>query len=303
LLSVGALTVTTMMLHRPILGRKDKFHSSFTRGSQRICYRFVAVSEQEIQIGKRIRLVRREQRISERLAARQMGLSRDQLRRIERGEVAVRFFAAWNFCQFSNTNPLWLAFGESDGRHGFVTCANSTLPDDARFLEILQKYGSRYRRLRFLTHESWFGAAAVFSDDDKSILGAEFIALPRDLEESSKKVLGRSEIKRYLIRHMATTPEKWEDLRIRLVSATQSRAAKKHLATGLGVTLAAISQWRSGASAPTADKTLRLLRWVEQSEAKQKKSAGSVSEARPARKTRERKSRSNAKPKSSREKH
>ena len=219
-----------------------------------------------------------------------MDLSRDQLRRIERCEVAVRFFPAWEFCRFTDTSPLWLAFGDPEKPSGFVSCANSTVSKDAGFLEVMRKYGERYRTLRFLIHSSWFEGAAVFSDSYSSLLDADFIQLKRRAEQVPKKNLARLLIKRYLIPHMSAAPLTWEVLRTILVSKTDSPQAKADLAKYLGVSLAAISQWRSKANAPTADKTLRILAWVRRTEAKQKKSAGSVSETRPARKTQERKS-------------
>jgi transcriptional regulator with XRE-family HTH domain len=261
----------------------------------------VALTAEESQIGKRIRLVRKEQGISQRLAAKRMGLSRDQIKRIERGEVAVRFFPAWHFCQLTDTNPLWLASGDPEGRFGFVGCANSSVPGDARFLAVMQKYGERYRTLRHYTHSAMRGAGAVFSDSDAPYLTADFIALNRRTDRGEKKNVGSMPIKRYLITDMAAVvPPTWEDLRAVLARKTESAKAKKALAKRLGVTLAAISQWRSGASAPTADNALQILNWVRGIEAQQKQSAGSA-ETQPALKTRKRKSKYE-KPKSDRKK-
>jgi transcriptional regulator with XRE-family HTH domain len=79
-------------------------------------------------------------------------------------------------------------------------------------------------------------------------------------------------------------PQTWSELRSRLLLVTRGSGTRAALAREFGVSTAAVSQWLSGASAPTADNTVRLLQFVESAEAKQKQSAGSVSETRPAQK-------------------
>lgn len=226
------------------------------------------LTAEEAQIAERIRRVRTDQRISQRLAASRMGLSRDQLKRIERGEVSVRFFPGWNFCQFADANPLWLAFGDPEKRFGFVACANATVDENARFLDVLKRYGERYRTFRFFVHESWFESGSVFSDKE-SVLNEKIIALDRRQTDAEKKTIARKDIKRYLIPAMAADIPTWETLRMILRGKTQTGKAKANLARYTGVSLAAVSQWRSGASAPTADKTLRVLRWVRKIDAHQ----------------------------------
>src|SRR6266542_251946 len=82
----------------------------------------------------------------QRFAARQMWLSRDKLNRIERGEMAVPFFAGLLFCKLTDLNPLFLAFGNSEKRFGFFAFRGADLHRDlnehpgATFLEILNKH-------------------------------------------------------------------------------------------------------------------------------------------------------------------
>ena len=64
----------------------------------------------------------------------------------------------------------------------------------------------------------------------------------------------------------------WEFLRERLKRATSERGRKAALAREFGVKPQAVNEWFSGASAPDAEKTLRLLAWVTAEEAKQQKS-------------------------------
>lgn len=61
-----------------------------------------------------------------------------------------------------------------------------------------------------------------------------------------------------------------EELVARVKQITSSPGAKAALARKLGVTRQAVGQWLSGESNPTAEATLQLLNWVEQSEAEQK---------------------------------
>lgn len=92
---------------------------------------------------------------------------------------------------------------------------------------------------------------------------------------------------------------RWNQLRRRLCAATKNRGARSALARKFRVSTAAVAQWLSGQSAPTAETTLRLLEWVATAEAQQqhKKRAGRV-EARPALKTRKAKSTTHEKDKS-----
>lgn len=92
----------------------------------------------------------------------------------------------------------------------------------------------------------------------------------------------------------------WNDLRRRLKTATRKYGARAALARTFKVTPQAVAEWLSGASAPTAETTLRLLEWVTAEEAKQKRSAA-ASHAATARSTRVRKSK-HEKPNSDRKK-
>jgi transcriptional regulator with XRE-family HTH domain len=224
----------------------------------------VALAPEEAQIGKRIRLVRKEVGVSQHLAAQQMALSRDQLNRIERGEVAIGCFAALRFCREANINPLWLAFGEPENRFGFFSPDPGHTNDDirSRFLQVMQRDEDRYRGESYLyTTNRW-----------------------PQWERDAKKNFAKLSIKHYFIHHMS--PPTWDDLRQILVFETQSREAKLALARRLGVSLSAVSQWRSGASAPTADNALQILRWIGERAAKSKQQKQRAGASTPARKLR-----------------
>jgi transcriptional regulator with XRE-family HTH domain len=93
----------------------------------------------------------------------------------------------------------------------------------------------------------------------------------------------------------------WGELRSRIRALTDRHGARAQLAREFEVTPQAVAEWLSGASAPTAETTLRLREWVSEAEAKQKKRAGSAT-TRPALKTRKSKSNKHEKAKSSRKK-
>lgn len=59
-------------------------------------------------------------------------------------------------------------------------------------------------------------------------------------------------------------------LKARLNKATKGRGEKAELARFMKLPLANISQWLSGKREPGGENTLRLLRWVEQQEAKRR---------------------------------
>lgn len=120
-------------------------------------------------------------------------------------------------------------------------------------------------------------AQIVFDQDDKAMLNSPVAKL--------RSILPRS----------------WDQLKTRLVPVTDPQGAKATLANDLRVSLAAVSQWRSGSARPDADKTLQLLNWVlNAEEAKQKSSGAGATE--PEQKTQLKGSSDETKPKSGRRK-
>jgi transcriptional regulator with XRE-family HTH domain len=204
-------------------------------------------------------MIRKEHRMSQPFVAHHLGVSRDQIERIESGTATVRFFVGWSFCRLTNTNPLWVVEGDPQSKHGFVDCANSSVPPESSLADVMRTYGKRYRVYRFLNQSAAFESGAVFSDQP-SMLAADYIKLgPPDPPqfEVPKNLLGKLSIK-----HSLRSTMTWQELRSVLRSETETPTAKAALASFLGVSLAAVSQWRSGASAPTAEKVLRILDWL-----------------------------------------
>lgn len=232
-------------------------------------------------------MCRVEQRFSQRVIAAEIGLSRNQLNRIERGEVSVRFRPAWEFCRFMDLNPLWLAFGDPYEQLGFAPGELSDVSEDGPFrpsmLSIAGEY-STYRSMEF------------------RIQGPPNIRFSRIFDRPQKELVADSTVKHYLV-HMGKRPLSWKQLRKRLADACREPGAKTALSRRFNISTAAVSQWLSGATAPKADTTLGLLRWVEEAEAKQQqsKSAGSAT-TRPAPKTPKGKIKPNEKNKSDQKK-
>ena len=233
-----------------------------------------------------MREVRTSFHISQRVVAEQIGISRDQLNRIERTLAAPRFTAAWSFCELTKTNPLWLAFGGPYGRVGFAPGDLSDVPGDAPFLEVMRSIEREYNQYRAETFK--------IPDDQRRIR----FMMAFDPEPSIR--VAPKLFKEYLTSEMAPPPNalRWESLRARLHLATRAPGAKAALAERFEVSPAAVSQWLSGASAPTADTTLRLLEWVTAEEAQQQTKRTGRASTRPALKTREGKSTNNEKTKS-----
>ncbi len=78
--------------------------------------------------------------------------------------------------------------------------------------------------------------------------------------------------------HLSSMPANkslWDDLQKRVKSATEREGAKAALAAYLGVGASAVSQLRGGGMKLDAEKTLRLLAWVNAEEARHKPAAPS----------------------------
>lgn len=95
-------------------------------------------------------------------------------------------------------------------------------------------------------------------------------------------------------------PDLYVQLLVRTKRALKARGMKSALAQRLGVPRQRVTEWLSGAGAPTAAKTLELLAWVEATEASQQQKTPDVLLTRPGQKTRKSKTTSDEKAKSDR---
>ncbi len=243
---------------------------------------------------RRIRTIRSDFGVSQRLAAERIGLSRDQLNRVERERVTPRFVSAWLLCQLTDTNPLWLGFGGNHERSGFAAAEIGAVSEHTPFLPVLRDISEAYGTYR----ARWYPGVepdelfVVFELNTRHFRwstapteGAQqnFVAPPID--------------KRYLTPMPHEVITSWRDLRTLLAQATSLPGAKAALAREFNVSTSAVSQWLSGATAPAADTVLRLANWVRKSRSDSTKSSDRVAtQSEP--KTQKDKSTSNEKAKS-----
>ena len=229
-----------------------------------------------------MRRIRKEYGISRSLLATQIGMSADQIKRVERGAVALRLGAGWDFCVLTNTDPRWLAFGDEFKRPALwrtqqrISDAESTLP----FLRCIKETIAGRRELHL---------SGISPKADARRLKIKTVA-----SEYSKRYLKAMPITEVI-------PPTWEDLRSWLKEAMAERGVKASLAREFNVKPASVSQWLSGATAPTAQTTLRLLNWVVGRTELNKKSAPTVRKHDRRKTTRTRKSK-HEKPSSDRKK-
>lgn len=274
----------------------------------------MALSAEEAEIGKRMLLARREHGANQALTARRMLLSRDQLKRIERSEVAVRLVPALRFCEFANRNPLWLAFGEDENRFGFFwpkerddgswillaigddwasdAAIAESVAQDLTLLEAIHKYNERFSRATrfFATSDTQPGWSIGVPPRP---IGALFLDNVNEQLTTPAKfgIVGSMNLQKESF---------WPVLREKIRNLVQRRGAKSALARDIGVTRQAVNALLSKKYIPSGEQVLKLSKWLEIAEAQQKQSAGSAS-TRPAPKTRERKSK-HEKPNSDRQK-
>src|SRR5438552_1234598 len=112
-----------------------------------------------------------------------MGISRDQLNRIERAEVATRFHPGISFCEFAEINPLWLAFGDPEKRYG---CPNEEYIEAALILDAAPRDAAEPTFFEFMkrNRERFRGVSLLYT-------------YPRQPNAAGKKRLGRLALKHY----------------------------------------------------------------------------------------------------------
>ena len=278
---------------------------------------FAELPKWERQIGERVRAERIHYKLSQGKLAASIGLTRDQLNNVELGRVALRFRAGWNLCLDLDLNPAWLLSGEGD-RYGFVDLGG--IEEQARDYELFSGVMEDLISEDPSSAGGWPGYEKYREDQLRSQLGreagsekelaAKFATLADWLKYVSPELhsdfwrtiynsardfsrMQSSKRKQYLTHQSAfgkvgsmKLPKVsfWPELRERIRSLVRRRGMKSALARDIGVSRQAINALLSKKRpyGPSAEISLRLLKWVEIAEAQHKKSAG-VSEA-PARK-------------------
>lgn len=286
------------------------------------------LTEAEKQVCQRFRQSREAQGFSQAFISEHIGLSRDQLARVEAGSVAPLFGPAWRLCQFLALNPLWLAFGDRYSSKEWIDyhfAPEHTIEEGERFLDVMRRHETGYADFRQSLQRArgeyvFANARRIPSADDgfghrlEQFTNDWRKTIPREDREkfvmhlalAAKNFAAKKNLAGRLVKHYLTTmpndlPLNWEQLKARVLRLIERPGERARLAEELGVTRSAISQLLSSSPRPTADKTLKLLAWVAEAEANNKKSADRA-ETRPAPATRKSKSTSHEKAKSDRRK-
>jgi transcriptional regulator with XRE-family HTH domain len=262
------------------------------------------VSIDEAGLGRRLHAIRKERKWTLKRLASKIGCDHSYLSRLETGKsfnpslVLIGKAAA-----VLEINEEWLRLGIGDPfSHPYVP-----QDFDVEFLSALAAIAEEMSAEQIMKVLSRILHHSAFSDAGRSFwvrLFGPWLKIKLEVEPFVKRdEVDRGEIKHHLFPAMSPMPGTWEELREALRLKTQSQTAKRELARKLRVTLAAVSQWRSGATAPAADKVLPILAWVRARQApqQQKKSAGSAA-TRPAPKTRKGKTKTDEKSKSDQKK-
>jgi transcriptional regulator with XRE-family HTH domain len=242
----------------------------------------------------RLALVRRQLHLSQDNLAAAVGITRDQLANIETGRTVLNFEIGWKICRHLNVDPLYLASGTGavmpfhyidleernvPGSDSFRMVCATQLREELEFSRALSRALSGNKQLF-----AEFQADALAPAYERAISGIvkAFLAeAPPEIRQLALEHIARAlrefldvHAKRKLLTYITVTgnfvPVKstMASLLDRLNKATSQRGMKSKLAKVMGVPLANVSQWLSGAREPGGETTLRLLEWVQAEEAK-----------------------------------
>lgn len=277
---------------------------------------FAELTEEEKQIGRRVRAARNRFSLSQGFLAPLMGLSRDQLNSVERGRVALRFDGGLTLCGELDLNPLWLAFGEPPPA-GFLFLDTTHVLDDDLFRDAMIGLRPGYLQLR---NKSGAGGESITSGQAATsfqlskwlpaISPKEAAAFWREMNRTAREFIRRN--RRNIKGRLTSTPRTatvdamtpysvslWPDLRERIKRVAEKRGLRSELAKACGVSRQVVSAWLSDAGTPNANAALFMRKWIEEKEAtpQPKKRAGSAS-TRPARTRKSKSTTTNEKAKS-----
>jgi DNA-binding XRE family transcriptional regulator len=269
---------------------------------------FRDLSENECDVGRRLRVVRKWLRLSQGALAPLIASSRDQLNNVELGRAALRFTPAWNFCAEFDLNPLWLSHGESPLEH-FVDFDTSRILDEDPFCEVMDGLREWYREWRAqqlrTPGSSYVRAASRLGDWLPHARVEERRRFVETIQKAASEFIRQPIIKSQtyfttsthhaLVGTMALDKAAfWPRLRNRIARVVKERGMKAKLARDVGITRQAVDAWfstsRGKPAAPSAEITLRLLEWIPVAEAQQKKRGDRVGPRPPHKPPKQRKS-------------
>ena len=240
----------------------------------------------------RLAAVRRQLGWSQDSLAVAVGITRDQLANIETGRTVLNFETGWKICRHLNVDPLYLASGigaampfhnvDLEGRSvpgskSFRIVCATELMEKLEFSRALNRSLSANKDL--LVGLQADALAPTYERAISGIVKAFLVEAPPEIRPLALEHVARSlrefvdvHGKRKLLTNitysgnLSSVKSTMANLLDRLNKATSQRGTKSKLAKVMGVPLANISQWLSGAREPGGETTLRLLHWVEQQE-------------------------------------
>ncbi len=227
------------------------------------------IDADEMAICARFREARLAACASQAATGEKTGLTRDQVAGIESARSPLRFWPGIRFCAWLDLNPCWLANGQVPVNGwrdlGALPLAFEQIGERARFSEGWEKTSTGKLSRDSSLIAAWNDATEEIDDakHDHNATEAYASGMAPAMEEAKQNQAMLDSLRREWEeqRVISETPT-WEELRTRLKAATQKARAKTELARALEVTKQAVTEWLSGASAPTAARTLKLLRWV-----------------------------------------
>lgn len=241
----------------------------------------------ELAIGRRLREFRESSFVERTAMARAVGIQADRLVSYEIGRAPLKWGIFLKIWAWFALHPRWLATGKGFKQLEFRGFENLIKDIDPRAL-FSEAYDSRIAEIlskeRFVVvtpvamigslldaHYQGFKGGGPLPDWAPEGSGMEKLATAeRERPNSDCKVLPNTSSDVSWPSVTAEPGEFWAALRSRLERATSARGSKSALAELMNVSRATVTEWLAGASAPTADNTLRLLRWVEERERENK---------------------------------
>lgn len=207
-------------------------------------------------------------------AAHQIGCNPSYLSKLESGTArnpSVDFLR--RVAMVLQVDLPWLEIGI--GQPHSSLSQSEAIQRDAELLAILPALLDQMTLAQLLAAANQIGGSKNLNDVRKGLwlamIAPWISAQSKNASAPGELELAQQHIIQNKWRLMADSEQKhWSQLLNRVARATSQRGSRAQLARMLKVTPQALNEWLQNRSAPPAEQTLRLLRWVEEIEAKQK---------------------------------
>lgn len=208
------------------------------------------ISKEDREIAKRLRWIREATLASRSAFCRSLGLDYLRFSSYELGRVPLPFSVGDAVCKAEGVSQLWLATGKDDWHfhHPIPSELLAKIPPRATFRDAVNGVLNAHLQLRR-------AEASVNLNTRRLRLMAE--------SDLNAPKIGLNDVAA-----LVTLPpvRNWQELRKRLIQATEPSGEMTALAKWLDVPLASVSRWLSGDREPGGDYALRMLKWVEDRE-------------------------------------